>query len=169
MARLRASASSALFSTNSPPSTILRCRRAWWILNLPRSGSNSRRRVCRTRMRSRRMPERTRNAIAVTQEEVSRALGEEARRHPGYEKKVIEFYRKNPEALANLRAPIFEDKIVDFILEMADVSERTVPIEDLLRGDEDGAAEAAEAASAPAAEAAPKRRPRKKAEAKTEE
>ncbi len=111
----------------------------------------------------------TKNAISVTQEEVSRALGEEARRHPGYEKKVIEFYRKNPEALANLRAPIFEDKIVDFILEMADVSERTVPIEDLLRGDEDGAAEAAEAASAPAAEAAPKRRPRKKAEAKTEE
>jgi trigger factor len=73
------------------------------------------------------------NAITVNQDEVSRALSDEARRHRGYEKQVVEFYRNNPEALANLRAPIFEDKVVDFITEMATVTDRTVPIEDLLK------------------------------------
>jgi len=77
------------------------------------------------------------NSINVAQDEVNRALGEEARRHPGYEKQVIEFYRKNPEMLANLRAPLFEDKVVDFIVEMADVTDRSVSIEELLRSEED--------------------------------
>jgi trigger factor len=107
----------------------------------------------------------TKNAITVTQDEVNRALGEEARRHPGYEKQVIEFYRKNPDALANLRAPLFEDKIVDFIIEMADVTERSVPVEELLRGDKDDSGEEVEAEAAPEK---PKRKPRKKAE-KSEE
>src|SRR5262249_24718794 len=79
------------------------------------------------------------NPIEVSQDELSRALGEEARRHPGYEKQVVEFYRKNPQALANLRAPLFEDKVVDFIVEMASVTDRTVSIEDLLRVDEEPA------------------------------
>jgi len=73
------------------------------------------------------------NAITVNQDEVNRALGEEARRHRGHEKQVVEFYRNNPGALANLRAPIFEDKVVDFITEMATVVDRTVPIADLLK------------------------------------
>lgn len=73
-----------------------------------------------------------RNNISVTQDEVNRALAEEARRHPGYERQVIEFYRKNPEALANLRAPIFEDKVVDFIVEMAEVTEKPVSTTELL-------------------------------------
>jgi trigger factor len=73
------------------------------------------------------------NAITVNQDEVNRALGEEARRHRGYERQVVEFYRNNPTALANLRAPIFEDKVVDFITEMATVVDKTVPIEDLLK------------------------------------
>lgn len=90
----------------------------------------------------------TKNAISVTQEELNRALGEEARRHRGREKEVVEFYRNNPEALANLRAPLFEDKIVDFILEMADVSERAVSVEELLHGDEDDA-EAKDAVTTP--------------------
>src|SRR6185437_935321 len=72
------------------------------------------------------------NAITVNQDEVNRALGEEARRHRGYEKQVVEFYRGNPQALANLRAPIFEDKVVDFITEMATVTDKTVSIADLL-------------------------------------
>ncbi len=83
------------------------------------------------------------NAITVNQDEVNRALGEEARRHRGYEKQVVEFYRNNPEALANLRAPIFEDKVVDFITEMATVVDKTVPIEDLLKTETDEAAESA--------------------------
>ncbi len=104
------------------------------------------------------------NAITVTQDEVNRALGDEARRHPGYEKQVIEFYRKNPEALANLRAPLFEDKVIDFIVEMAKVTDRPVSIEELLRPED----EAAAVEAAPAEETAkPKRKPRKKAE-KTE-
>jgi trigger factor len=82
------------------------------------------------------------NAITVNQDEVSRALSEEARRHRGYEKQVVEFYRGNPEALANLRAPIFEDKVVDFITEMASVTDKTVPIEDLLKRESEDAAPA---------------------------
>ena len=108
------------------------------------------------------------NAITVTQDEVNRALGDEARRHPGYEKQVIEFYRKNPEALANLRAPLFEDKVVDFIVEMAKVTDRPVSIEDLLRPEDEAQDDSGSVEAAAAEEAAkPKRKPRKKAE-KTE-
>jgi trigger factor len=81
------------------------------------------------------------NAITVNQDEVSRALSEEARRHRGYEKQVVEFYRNNPEALANLRAPIFEDKVVDFITEMATVTDKAVAIEDLLKPENEDAAQ----------------------------
>jgi trigger factor len=87
------------------------------------------------------------NAITVNQDEVNRALGEEARRHRGYERQVVEFYRNNPQALANLRAPIFEDKVVDFITEMATVVDKAVPIEDLLKPEPDEAATASVAAS----------------------
>jgi trigger factor len=59
---------------------------------------------------------------------------------------VWDFYRKNPGAVAELRAPIFEDKVVDYVLELADVTERTVPREVLLADPEDEE----EQASAPA-------------------
>ncbi len=58
-----------------------------------------------------------RNEIKITQDEMRRALIEQARRFPGQEKAVYEYYEKTPGALAELRAPIFEDKVVDFILE----------------------------------------------------
>jgi trigger factor len=77
------------------------------------------------------------NNIQVTNEEVNRALATEARRFPGQEKKVVDFYRQHPEQLANLRAPIFEDKVIDFILEMAKVTDRPVPPEELLKPDPD--------------------------------
>ena len=67
-------------------------------------------------------------------------LTEEARRHPGYEKQVMEYYRNHPEALSNLQAPIYEDKVVDFIVELAKVAERSVKPAELmapLPGDED--------------------------------
>ena len=67
-----------------------------------------------------------RNGIDVTQEELNRALLQEAQRHPGHEREVFEFYQKTPDAIANLRAPIFEDKVVDFIVDLAKVSERKV-------------------------------------------
>ena len=59
------------------------------------------------------------SGLQVSQEELRRALIEQARRYPGQEKFVYEFYEKNPAALIELRAPIFEDKVIDHILGQA--------------------------------------------------
>jgi trigger factor len=72
------------------------------------------------------------NNIKISDDEVRRALFEEARRYPGQERQVLEFYKKNPGAVESLKAPIYEDKVIDFILEMAKVNERTVTPEELL-------------------------------------
>ena len=77
------------------------------------------------------------NKITVTDDEVSRAVIERARQMPGREKEVWDYYRNNANALAQLRAPIYEDKVVDFILELANVTEKKVSREDLLKDDED--------------------------------
>src|SRR6266700_843696 len=78
-----------------------------------------------------------RNAnITVSQEELNQALTQEARRHQGYERQVIDYYRKNPDALNNLRAPIFEDKVVDYIVELAKPDERKVTAQELMTADE---------------------------------
>jgi trigger factor len=71
--------------------------------------------------------------VEITNEEVVGALRQEAARYPGQEKEVVEFYRNNPNALAQLRAPIYEEKVVDYILSRADVSERTVTREELMK------------------------------------
>ena len=76
------------------------------------------------------------NKITVSDDEVSRAVIERARSMPGREKEVWDFYRSNPNALAQLRAPIYEDKVVDFILELANVTEKKVSKDDLYK-DED--------------------------------
>jgi trigger factor len=76
------------------------------------------------------------NKITVTDDEVSRAVIERARQMPGREKEVWDYYRNNNNALAQLRAPIYEDKVVDFILELANVTEKKVTREDLYRDDE---------------------------------
>jgi len=78
-----------------------------------------------------------RNKIKVSDEELSRAVMDRARQMPGQEQKVWEFYRSNPEALASLRAPIFEDKVVDYILELAKINDKTVSREDLYKDDEE--------------------------------
>jgi trigger factor len=83
-----------------------------------------------------------RNNIEVSQDELNRALVAEARRYPGQERVVYEYYRKNIQAVDNLRAPIFENKVVDFILELAKVNERTVPVAELMADPEEGAAAA---------------------------
>ncbi len=77
------------------------------------------------------------NKITVTDEEVSRAVIERARQMPGREKEVWDFYRNNANALAQLRAPIYEDKVVDFILELANVSEKKVSREELYKDEEE--------------------------------
>lgn len=82
------------------------------------------------------------NNIEVTQDEVNRALLEEARRFPGQERKVIEYFRSQPEALAQIRAPLFEEKVVDFIVEMADTTEKKVSTEELMKEPEDEPAKA---------------------------
>ena len=46
---------------------------------------------------------------------------------------MVEFFSSNPQALEQLRAPLFEDKVVDFILQMASVTEQTVSVEELMR------------------------------------
>src|SRR5271167_588774 len=64
------------------------------------------------------------NNITVTPDEVNQAITREARRHPGHERQVLDFYRQNPAAIETLRAPIFEDKVIDFIVELAKIGER---------------------------------------------
>ena len=76
------------------------------------------------------------NNITVSDEEVSRAVVERARQVPGREQEVWDYYRKNPNALASLRAPLFEEKVVDFILELAKVTEKPVSREDLYKDDQ---------------------------------
>jgi trigger factor len=76
------------------------------------------------------------NNITVTQEELNQALAQEARRVPGYERQVIDYYRKNPDAVNHLRAPIFEEKVVDFIVELAKPDERKVTPQELMKSAE---------------------------------
>jgi trigger factor len=78
-----------------------------------------------------------RNQINVTDEEVSRALLERVRQFPGQERKVYDYYRNNPQLLAELRAPIYEDKTVDYILELAKVSDKAVTAEELYADPDD--------------------------------
>jgi trigger factor len=77
------------------------------------------------------------NNIQVSEDELKRAMIEEARRYPGQERQVIEHFRKNRDAMDGLRAPIFEEKVVDFIVEMATVSDRKVSPAELFAEDDD--------------------------------
>ncbi len=73
------------------------------------------------------------NNIKVNDDEVSRALMERVRQYPGREREVWDYYQKNPDALAAIRAPIYEEKVVDFIVELADVAEKKVTKEELFK------------------------------------
>ncbi len=88
--------------------------------------------------------------ITVAEQELQRALFSQARQYPGQERQFLEFVQKNPQALQQIRAPLFEDKVVDFILELATVTEKTVSKDELQKAiealDADG-----EAATMPAA------------------
>jgi len=91
------------------------------------------------------------NSIDVTPEELNQAVMREAMRYPGQERQVLEFYGKNAELKEQLRAPIFEEKTVDFILELAKVTDKSVTPEELLKA----AREADEEEENPAADPAP--------------
>jgi trigger factor len=86
------------------------------------------------------------NNITVTEDEIKRAIVERARQVPGREQEVWEYYGKNPQAVAAIRAPIFEEKVVDFLVELAKVTEKPVSREELLKDDEDEKADKAPAA-----------------------
>ena len=77
------------------------------------------------------------NGIKVADDEVKRAILERARQLPGREQQVWEYYQKNPAAVAAIRAPIFEEKVVDFLVELATVTDRRVTREELAKDDED--------------------------------
>ncbi len=83
------------------------------------------------------------NKITVGQDEMNRAIAERARAFPGREQQLYQFYQKNPEALQEIRAPLFEDKVVDFILELATVEDKTVSKDDLFKDPEGEDEEAA--------------------------
>jgi trigger factor len=70
--------------------------------------------------------------IQVTQDEVQRAMMAEARRYPGQEKQVFEYYRSQPDAMQSLRAPIYEDKVIDHIFATAQVTERVLPVKEFI-------------------------------------
>ncbi len=77
------------------------------------------------------------NNIKVTDDQLTAAIVERARQLPGQEQQVWEYYRNNPAALASVRAPIFEEKVVDFLLELADVTDKQVSREELFKEDEE--------------------------------
>ena len=73
----------------------------------------------------------------VVADEVNRAIMNRARQFPGQEQQVFQYYAQNPQAQAEIRAPLFEDKVVDFIAELAQVTEKTVDRETLFADPED--------------------------------
>ncbi|HVT55355.1 MAG TPA: trigger factor [Xanthobacteraceae bacterium] len=77
------------------------------------------------------------NGIKVSEEEVNRAIVDQARNYPGQEQQIWDYYRKNPMALAELRSPIYEDKVVDFLLELAKVTEKPVSKEELYKEEDE--------------------------------
>jgi trigger factor len=77
------------------------------------------------------------NNIKVSDEQLTQAIVAQARTVPGQEQQVWDYYRNNPAALAALRAPIFEDKIVDFLFELAEVTDKQVSREELFKEDEE--------------------------------
>ena len=102
----------------------------------------------------------TKAEVKIADEEMTQALVARARQFPGQEKQVWDFYRNNQQALAELRAPIYEEKVVDYILGRAKVTDRKVSREELMKPLDDelpsSAARPGEEAAAPAVEAAEK-------------
>jgi trigger factor len=77
------------------------------------------------------------NNIRVTDDQLRTAVMDQVRQFPGQERQIWEYYQKNPNALAALRAPLFEDKVVDFLVELADVTDKPVSREELFKEDEE--------------------------------
>lgn len=76
--------------------------------------------------------------IEVSQQELTQAIFQQAQNFPGQEQQVFEFYQKDPNAMAQLRAPLIEEKVVDYVIELAEVTEKTVSEEELKAPMDDG-------------------------------
>ena len=72
------------------------------------------------------------NNIQVSQDEINQRMFAEAQKYQGQEQQVLEFYKNNPESMQSLSAPLYEDKVVDFILELAKISEKSVSLDELM-------------------------------------
>ena len=79
----------------------------------------------------------TRQNVQVTDQEVSQAIMQEARNYPGQERQVFDFYRQNPAAAAQIRAPIYEEKVCDLIFTQAKVTDQPISKDDLLKEDDE--------------------------------
>ncbi len=77
------------------------------------------------------------NNVTVSDQELNNALMNEARRYPGQEQQVLDFYRQNPNAAAQMRAPIYEEKVCDLIFDTAEVTDAPISKEDLLKEDDE--------------------------------
>jgi trigger factor len=81
-----------------------------------------------------------RNELTVTDDETTRAVVEYVRQYPGREQELWDMFRKNPEALASLRAPILENKVTEFLFALGKVTDKKVTRDELYREDDDKAA-----------------------------
>jgi len=104
--------------------------------------------------------------LQVTEEEKKRAIFAEAQRHPGQEQQVLEYFQQNPQAAQNLAGPVFEDKVIDYILEMATVNDNVISVEDLYKMDDEVAKPAKKTAKKAAAKKTAKKAAAKKSAAK---
>lgn len=77
------------------------------------------------------------NNVGVSDQELSNAIMAEARNYPGQEKMVLDFYRQNPNAAAQLRAPIYEEKVVDLIVSVAEVKDEAITKEELMKEEDE--------------------------------
>ena len=95
------------------------------------------------------------NELRVEQSELNAAVLDQARRYPGQEQKVLDFFKSAPQAIEQLRAPLYEDKVVDFILQLARVTDQPMTPEELMKDPDDEADTAASPPTEPAGSGAP--------------
>lgn len=74
--------------------------------------------------------------VQVTDDEMQAAVYQQIQQYPGQEEQVLNYFKENPDAVAGLRAPLYEDKVIDFIIEKAEVKDKKVSKEDLMKEDE---------------------------------
>jgi trigger factor len=78
------------------------------------------------------------NNVQVTDQELNNAIMAEARNYPGQERQVLDFYRQNPNAAAQMRAPVYEEKVCELIFGQAEVKDAPISKEDLLKDEDEG-------------------------------